>query len=199
MTRILFLPGAAGSPEFWRPVAQRLPVEWEMELPPWPGAGDQLPDPAVNSFDDLIERIAAGLRNGTDLVAQSMGGVVALGVALRRPAVVRRLVLVATSGGIDVTGLGQAEWRTEYRAEFPDAAAWITGERPAVPPDRIATLEQPALLIWGDADPVSPPAIGRRLHELLPANELVIVPGAGHDLAQTHADGVAELIRSHLG
>ncbi len=69
---------------------------------------------------------AATLRSVSDLVAQSMGGVVAIGVALAHPDKVRRLVLVATSGGIDVASFDGQEWREEYATEFPDAAPWVS-------------------------------------------------------------------------
>jgi len=92
-------------------------------LPGLPGAGDEPHEPGVESFEDVIEFAASQLSGRSDLVAQSMGGVVAVGVALRYPEKVRRLVLVATSGGIDVDALGAGDWRADYRAEFPTAAA----------------------------------------------------------------------------
>ena len=61
-----------------------------------------------------------------DLVAQSMGGVIAARIALAQPNLVRRLVLCVTSGGVDMAGLGAADWRADYRKSFPNAAAWIT-------------------------------------------------------------------------
>jgi len=35
--KILFLPGAGGSPAFWRPVADRLPAGWTKVHFGWPG------------------------------------------------------------------------------------------------------------------------------------------------------------------
>ncbi len=123
---ILFLPGAGGSPAYWAPVADRLPAKWRRARSGWPGAGDQPHDARVASFDQLIELTRTQTQDRCDLVAHSMGGVVAIGVALRHPERIRRLVLVSTSGGIDVHALGAAEWRDEHRAEFPNAAAWVT-------------------------------------------------------------------------
>jgi pimeloyl-ACP methyl ester carboxylesterase len=57
-------------------------------------------------FDDLVRLVEAELTEPSTLVAQSMGGIVAVRVALRQPTQVRRLVLVATSGGVDVERLG---------------------------------------------------------------------------------------------
>lgn len=194
---ILFLPGATGDPDFWRPVADRLPAAWPKHLLGWPGAGGQPHHPRIGSFDDLIAETAARIEERADLVAQSMGGAVAVGVALRHPEKVRRLVLVATSGGIDVDTLGAADWRKSYQAEFPQAARWVTEDR-IDHTDQLARLGQPALLVWGDADPISPIAVGRRLASALRGSRLVVVPGGTHALAREHPDLVAEHIAAHL-
>jgi pimeloyl-ACP methyl ester carboxylesterase len=44
--------------------------------------------------------------DGSDVVAQSMRGVVAVGLALTHQRKIRRLVLVATSGGLETSVLG---------------------------------------------------------------------------------------------
>ena len=127
-----------------------------------------------------------------------MGGVVAIGLALRHPERIRRLVLVATSGGIDVPGLGGADWRQEYRAEYPCAAPWVWQEKPDYG-DAITPVIAPALLLWGDADLVSPVSIGQRLAELLPRSALHVLTGGTHSLALEYPDEVARLIIDHLG
>jgi pimeloyl-ACP methyl ester carboxylesterase len=194
----VFLPGAAGDAEFWRPVADRLPADRRTVLLNWPGAGDEPPDPGVRSVEHLIALAARNLGDEADVVAQSMGGVVALALAARHPEKVRRLVLVATSGGIDVAGVGGADWREEYRAEYPHAAPWITGSWPDAT-DQVRTVTAPTLLIWGDADPISPVPVGEQLHGLLRASTLRVIAGGTHSLARDHPDEVAALIADHLG
>ncbi len=53
-TRVLSLPGAAGDPDFWGPVAERLPADWATIRLAWPGVGPA--DPAVRGFDDPVGR-----------------------------------------------------------------------------------------------------------------------------------------------
>lgn len=197
MTTILFLPGAGGAPEFWRPVAERLPASMPYQLVGWPGLGVQPHDPAVQGFDDLVRLVRERLVEPVDLVAQSMGGVVAARLALEMPDKVRRLVLTVTSGGVDMAGLGASDWRGDYRRSNPQAAAWVTEQRvsPDLPVERIAA---PTLLLWGDDDPISPVAVGRHLQARLPSATLHVVRGGGHDLARTHAAEVAPLIVRHL-
>ncbi|HQS17358.1 alpha/beta hydrolase [Reyranella sp.] len=195
--RTLFLPGAGGSPQFWKPVAEALPATWAKEHLGWPGLGAQPHDPAIRSLDDLKQLVTAKMHEPVDLVAQSMGGVIAARIALEHPELVRRLVLCVTSGGVDMAGLGASEWRADYRRSFPTAAAWITDGSPT-PPLPVEKITAPTLLIWGDKDPVSPVAVGRHLAERLPNARLEIVPGGDHDVASTHADLVARLIARHL-
>ena len=195
--RILFLPGAGGSPQFWKPVAEALPSAWAKEHFGWPGLGAQPHDPAIRGVDDLKRLVTARMDQPVDLVAQSMGGVIAARIALEHPELVRRLVLCVTSGGVDMAGLGASDWRADYRRSFPKAAAWITDGGPT-PPLQVEKIAAPTLLIWGDTDPISPVAVGRHLAERLPQARLEIVPGGDHDVASTHADLVARLIARHL-
>ena len=85
MTKILFLPGSGASPDFWKPVGARLPADWPKEYFGWPGLGDQPHDPAIKGIDDLVRLVAAKMDGPVDLVAQSMGGVIAARLAIEQP------------------------------------------------------------------------------------------------------------------
>lgn len=195
MPKILFLPGASGNASFWRPVAARAGLDGRFFA--WPGLGDEPAKPGIEGLDDLAALVADEINAPVDIVAQSMGGVIAIKLALSRPEMVRRLVLTATSGGVPVAELGGSDWRPDYFGAFPRAARWI-----ADPVDdlssRIPSIEAPTLLLWGDADPISPVAVGEKLSTLLPNTHLCVVPGADHDLALTHIDVVAGAVRRHL-
>lgn len=191
----IFLPGAGASASFWQPVADRVAPDG-IRLA-WPGLGDEPPDPAVTGLDDLVAMVLDRMTAPTDLVAQSMGGLVAVRAALARPDRVRRLVLTVTSAGVPVGDLGGVDWRPDYLARYPGAAPWIAGTGEDLS-DRIRSIQAPTLLIWGDRDPISPPAVGRRLLSLLPDARLHIVRGGAHDLARTHAREVADLVADHL-
>ena len=198
MRKILFLPGAGGSPEFWQPVADLLQGEREKVLFGWPSLGDQPHDPAISGIDDLVRLVDARIDGPVDLVAQSMGGVIAARLALARPAEVGRLVLVVTSAGVNMQQFGASDWRADYRRQFPGAAGWITGEGAATEL-AVERITAPTLLIWGDADPISPVAVGRHLERRMPNARLHVVAGGDHSLASTRAEFVAPLIATHLG
>jgi pimeloyl-ACP methyl ester carboxylesterase len=196
VTRVLFLPGAGGDPAFWAPVASTLSAD-AVRLA-WPGLGRQPPRDDVRGLDDLVRLTLEQMDAPVDLVAQSMGGLVAVLAALARPDRVRRLVLVATSGGIDLTPFGVSDWRPDYRGQFPGASPWIYDVRMDLT-DRIRTITTPALLLWGDADPISPVAVGSRLASLLRQAELVVIPGGDHAMARDRASEVAPLIARFVG
>jgi len=202
MRKVLFLPGASGAGEFWQPVAERLPRTWQTVLFDWPGCGIVPADPRVQSFDDLAGLVLRELESGptADLVAQSMGGLVAMKVALGRPEAVRRMVLVATSGGVDLRPFGVADWRAEYRAEFPNAAAFVTDEVQEDLTSELTRITAPTLLLWAEGDAISPPSVGRFLAAHLTQAPvcLVILEHDDHMFARDHADEVAALIEAHL-
>ncbi len=198
MLPIVFLPGAAGSSAFWRPVADRLADLGPAHLPGFPGFGDVPADPAVQTLDDLyawvVERLPVG---PSHVVAQSMGGVLAARLAIERPGRVARLVLVATSGGVDVARLGAADWRRDYRASLPDVPPWFVDDRTDLS-ERLSSIRSPTLLLWSDADPVSPPSVARFLAGHIPRSRIEIVAGGTHAFARERPDEVAARIRAHL-
>ncbi|HET9953774.1 MAG TPA: alpha/beta fold hydrolase [Polyangiaceae bacterium] len=187
--RLLFLPGASGNTEFWRPVAQRLSHPGERGFISYPGFGGVPADPNVRSFDDLISRVAGQITGPVSLLAQSMGGTLAVPAALVKPELVRSMVLTVTSGGVDVTALGAQNWRPIFRRNNPHLPTWFEEHREDLS-ERIRQIRAPVLLLWGDADPISPVAVGERLAKLLPCAELVVLRGGTHDLVLERSEEV---------
>jgi pimeloyl-ACP methyl ester carboxylesterase len=200
MPPIVCLPGAGGTVTFWKPVADQLT---ELGLGPavrfgWPGFGDEPRDERIRSVADLVAWVLARMPPGEcDLVAQSMGGVVAALIALEHPDRVRRLVLCTTSGGVDVAALGAADWRAGYRAEMAHVPDWFVVDRTDITA-RLPGIRAPTLVLYGDDDPLCPEAVARFLASRIPGAQLVCIRGGDHMLAHNRADQVAPLIRAHL-
>lgn len=195
MVKNLFLPGAGASATFWKPAADEARLDGVFFA--WPGLGLERPAPGIESIDDLIALVAEEITEPVNIIAQSMGGFIALKLALKFPNLVKRLVLAVTSGGVPVADLGGSEWRANYFDAFPHAATWITFPVSDLS-DLIPSINAPTLLLWGDADPISPVAVGERLLALLPSAKLCVFTGADHDLAQTHAQAVSIELKRHL-
>ncbi len=196
-TQLLFLPGASGNTAHWRPVAERLQHGAERIHLGWPGFGETPPDPSVRGFSDLLELVLARLDRPTALIAQSMGGVLALQAALAAPRWITHLVLAVTSGGLPMAEHGAADWREAFRLAHPRLPDWFAAAAVDLS-DQLTSVASPTLLLWGDADPISPVGVGRRLASLLPVAQLVVLPGGTHDLAIERAEQVAPLIDRHL-
>ena len=196
-SKLLFLPGASGNTQFWRPLADLLPDRADKVHVGWPGFGPTPPDPEVHGIDGLVARVVAEIDRPSALIAQSMGGVVAILAALARPELVTHLVLSVTSGGVDMSGFGAQDWRPSFEASNPSLPRWFSDHRDDLAP-RLRAVTAPALLLWGDADPFSPVPVGQRLASWLPGAQLHVVPGGQHDLGQACAHVVAPLVRAHL-
>jgi poly(3-hydroxyoctanoate) depolymerase len=198
MTAIVYLPGASGLRSFWRPVAERLADVGPATLLGWPGFGDEPVDETVRSVADLVHWTENRLpTDPVDVVAQSMGGVVATLLALEHPERVRRLVLCATSGGIDVAALGAADWRPEYCAEFPHVPNWFVVDRTDISA-RLSAIAAPTLVLYGDQDPLCNQRIASDLAGRIPDAVLTCIPGGEHMMARDLPDQIAVPIRNHL-
>jgi pimeloyl-ACP methyl ester carboxylesterase len=196
--RLLFLPGAGADPLFWQPLGKLLPEEWEKQYFGWPGIGHQPHKPGIQSFADIVKMVEDSLGDEpVDLLAQSMGGAVALRVAMNHPKKIRRLVLAVTAGGIDVAALGASDWRPAYRQEYPQASSWIMEARPSYE-DELHKVVHPTLLLWGEQDPISPVAVGQRLSELLPHATLHVIPRGDHAFVHDRPSEISSLIQRHL-
>ena len=195
--KLIFLPGASGNTQFWKPVSDGLNHPGKREFFAWPGLGGVPREANVNGIDDLVQRVAAAISEPVAILAQSMGGVIAIRAALQKPALVKHLVLSVTSGGLDVTALGAKDWRPAFRELNPDVPGWFLEAREDLS-HRLGELACPVLLLWGDADPISPVAVGQRLAELLPRADLVVIKNGSHDLVAERAQDIIPYIERHL-
>lgn len=123
---MLFLHGLGGSRTAWDPQLQALAadgyrcVAWDA-----PGYGASAPLAGAWTFARLADAVAelatAAGAEGFHLVGLSLGGMIAQHVALRHPARVRSLALLATSPAFGLDGVTQPdEWR---RARLAPLAA----------------------------------------------------------------------------
>lgn len=193
---VVMLPGAGGRRALLEQVAARLPGRG-VTVCAYPGLDGVAAAPELRTLDDLQQRLLAGLPERFDLVAKSMGSVLALRMVLAAPQRVRRLVLLATTGGLDVAAEGAADWREAFVRAQPGAPRWFVDDRSDLEAE-LGRVVQPTLLVFGGADELAPVAVGLRLLRRLPRARLEVLEAATHELEGEQPELVARLIEAHL-
>jgi pimeloyl-ACP methyl ester carboxylesterase len=92
-------------------------------------------------------------------------------------------------------------WITMVERAFEPAGAGLFARRTicthALRPE-LPSLVAPTLFLWGDEDPLGPPALGEEMAALMPKAKVTVVPNAGHLPWLDHPDFCAEQISSFL-
>ncbi|EJB8536726.1 MAG: alpha/beta fold hydrolase [Acinetobacter baumannii] len=197
MNNLIFLPGASGSISFWYPLIEKLPQHYRTKIIGYPGFGDIAESLDVKSFKDLTNYVLNQINEESIIVAQSMGGIFAVTAALQKPQLVKGLVLIATSGGINLKRFNVQDWREAYRQAFLKYPDWFVTTN-ANYEEFLSDINIKTLLIWGDNDLVSPVQVGQYLNQKFENSSLYVVKGGDHQLAEKYADEVAVQIENYL-
>jgi poly(3-hydroxyoctanoate) depolymerase len=185
---------------FWDPVRQRLPSSWNHRAIGWPGFGPHPRQDEVHSYDTLIDFIAGLITEPSVLVGQSMGGFVALQLALKIPERITHLVLTAAAAGVEMSRHGALDWRRDGAGTVKQPAAgneWIKQPVPDLSAE-LSKIDIPVLLLWATADALSPLGVGQELERLLPNAQLITFPSDDHWFVHAHTDAVTDAIRSFV-
>ncbi|MGW4890787.1 alpha/beta fold hydrolase [Kitasatospora sp. NPDC004240] len=167
--------------------------------------------------DDTIAFLETVVREPADLVGHSDGAFTAMLVAMQRPDLVKRLVLI--SGGFNKAGSAEPEgmeWDVDAIAEFlgpaygevsPDGeehfkvVAAKIGEMAAKEPElqasELSAVTARTLVMFADDDLVTL-AHMTEMFQALPHAELAIVPGTSHFLTQEKPELVNHLVVDFL-
>lgn len=210
---IVLLHGGADEASSWSKTAPALAARHRVIVPDLPGHGESEPTQGplpvgllVESIGTLLDHEPAGAP--VTLVGNSLGGWVALHLALRKPERVGRLVL-EDAGGMAWAG-PVVDFQPKDRAESLALFKATTGPDASVPPafvidrlgerlrrgpmsrllqasvveflllDQLADVRQRADLIWGDHDRVLPLAYAEEMARRLPNARLHVMPRTGH-------------------
>ncbi|MEU1527451.1 alpha/beta hydrolase [Nocardia rhamnosiphila] len=159
----------------------------------------------------FLEQVVGGPAR---LVGYSVGGTVALWVAMRRPDLVERLVLI--SAAYDLDGLifkpsadgempieivdAYAEVSPDGRDHFPvvvDKIVYAAATEPSPDPTDLRAVTARTLVLTGDDDLVTLDHTVA-LYRALPIAELAILPNASHLLLMEHAETVRATVQTFL-
>lgn len=194
---LVLLAGASGNTEFWSPLIELLPDRYTKQVIAYPSFHGIAANPDINSFDDLADYVVGQIKQPSILIAQSMGGIFAIKAALEKTALIKGLILIATSGGVNLERFQVQDWRNFYLQEYAEYPNWFTTTNVNYE-EFISSIDIKTLLIWGDHDPISPTEVGKYLNHLIQKSDLYIVEGGDHQLAEKCADEVAIPINKFL-
>ena len=141
MTHTLLLHGIGGRAALWAPTVAALaprPVI-AMDMPGYDGR-----HPALTSFAALADAAVALFEGQADLVGHSLGGMIALEIALRHPERVRRLVIVASSPAFGSRDPAFREAFLAARQKPLDEGQGMAGVAAALVPAMLGPAADPA-------------------------------------------------------
>lgn len=197
MTHLVFLAGASGNTQFWNPLVEQLPNNYTKQVIAYPSFHGVAAHPDIHSFDDLSNYVVAQIQQPSILIAQSMGGIFAIAATLQKTELIKGLVLIATSGGINLDSFQVQDWRQFYQQEYIEYPDWFVTTKVDYEAF-LPNINVEILLIWGDQDPISPIEVGQYLNQIFKKSKLYIVNGGDHQLAEKCADEVAIQINAYL-
>lgn len=99
--KLVFLHGWGMHPVIWHPLLERFDSATALPLPGYAGSAP------AQTLDEMADRLALELDAQTTLVGWSLGGLVAMRMAIRYPEKVGRLVLI----GVTPCFVNRADWR----------------------------------------------------------------------------------------
>ena len=100
---VVLLHGFGGTGRSWDDVVAHLPERYRPFALDLPGHGDQVDAPRPISFEGCVASVLERAPERFVLAGYSMGGRIALHIALAAPERIERLVLVSTTAGIEDT------------------------------------------------------------------------------------------------
>jgi pimeloyl-ACP methyl ester carboxylesterase len=229
---IVFVHGSGDSSQVWQPIIDRLPDRSCVALDlPGHGGRRQSPGPqtimSVADYGAWVEQelVRLGLRE-VCVAGHSLGGAIALYMALASPSLVRSLALIGTGARLRVApqlleaartdpqeatrmlaelsfAPGHEEQAERYLQRADSAAPGVLWRDLAACNDfdlmsDLARITQPAIIITGEQDRLTPPKYALFLLGHLPQATLALIPDAGHYVPIEQPGAVAEALSAWL-
>ncbi len=210
--------GMSDSSSMLRRFEKRLSRDFRLAAFDRRGHGRTPDRPGAFHYDDMADETIAFLEylgEPSHLIGHSDGGVVALLTAMRRPDLIRRVVLVGAnyhhdglveSPEFSLEGPEFEQWARDYGEISPDGveharevvskALTLFASEPTLTTSDLATVSVPVLVMSGDDDVVSL-AHTCSMYEAIADAQLAVLPGSSHAVLKEHP-GLSCRIISHF-
>jgi pimeloyl-ACP methyl ester carboxylesterase len=221
---LLLLHGGLVTIETWSNQRQPLAERYHVYLPERRGHGRTPDVPGPTGYDLMAADTAAFMEalgiGSAHMVGWSDGGNVALDLALARPDLVRKMVLIGSAAHFNGATADSEEWVNSltvdnlpaflsepYKRLSPDGpehlpvvvekslTMWRTQPRHEM--SELAAVASPTLLMLGDNDGVSIEH-GAQMLRAIPKAQLAVIPGADHGVIFDKPEIVNRLILDFL-
>jgi 2-hydroxy-6-oxonona-2,4-dienedioate hydrolase len=217
---VVMVHGLVVSGAYFGPLIEHAPEIEPISIPDTPGFGLSSGDPPQTTVAGMSYALARwldahGLSRAV-FVGNSVGCQIATHLAVDRPDLVSRLVLIGPTfdpraksvvrlilrGMIDIPRERQTLW-TIWVPDFLRAGplrALRTLVNALRDPqlERLGKVGQPTLIIGGEDDPIAPPEWVEEMAECMPRARAIIVPAAPHALHYSAAPDVTRIIRAAI-
>lgn len=212
--RLVLVHGTGCSADSWRYQVRGLSREFEVVATDLPGHGasDPVADPSIERYATTVGGLLQRLGGRKVVLAgHSMGGAVALQVALARPELLKGLILIATAAYLDALALTPdillwaiATLPHKFKGMF--FSDLVTNEALAIARDdvrrcsletvlgdfaackgydfrrRLKQVNLPTLILCGADDLITAVRYSERLHKEISRSTLLVIEKAGHML-----------------
>lgn len=218
-TVLLLHGGMSSSHSLLHSIGPRLSKRFRLAAFDRRGHGRTADTPAPFHYDDMADETIAYLEylgRRCHLVGHSDGAIVALLVAMRRPDLLRRVVVVGANFHFDalrpmdefkIDGPIFEAWSQRYGEHSPDGvehAAVIVEKtlemfatEPTLTVKDLATITVPVLVMAGDDEPIDLRHTCA-MYEAIPESQLCIVPGTSHAVLKERTKVCARIISHFL-
>ncbi len=222
---LVLFHGGLSTNETWAAQIPDFAAHFRVVAPERRGHGHTPDREGPLSFDlmaeDMIGFLETVVGGPAHIVGWSDGGIVGLIVAMARPDLVRKLVVISanfdTSGVVPEAMEGMASttadsddlamFRTSFEAASPDGPEhWpvvfakfqtMVTTQPNLTVEQLARISAPTLVLAGDDDMITVDH-SAALYRAIPNSELALVPGTSHALVMEKPDLVNRLVIDFL-
>ena len=223
--RLVFIHGAGGTHKVWRYQTSAFPGSLAVDLPGHPRGKGCI---AISEYAEFVTRtIVEGKLRPAILVGHSMGGAIAIEIALTRSELLAGIALVGSGARLRVTPLIKDEVIRDYSRAAEVIAEWAYSpktdsklrrasvqellEVPAAVTygdfeacdrfdkmNEIGRMSLPTLIVCGEDDKLTPIKYSKYMKERIRGAQLVIIPGAGHSVMLEKPEELNAALRSFI-